>query len=258
MLRKFGYSWQMLKHSLWLILPLAGIGMAESRLDTQRCNNLVISIEGDSGSYFLNQTDVQMLLTENGSDPLLGRRLEELSLGELENRVLKNKLIKKCQVVRDFRGNIVVDVEQEKPLARWIRTSDDDQWRGSEGFYINDQGITFPLSESFSARTLMVSGAYFRDVKNLTSEKGKDLMDMIRFLNSDPFWTAQISHLDADKNGEIHLNSVFGDQKIEFGTAEDFEAKFNKLHLFYKNVLSKDWGRYSKISIKFQDQIVCE
>jgi cell division protein FtsQ len=243
MLRKFDYSWRLFKRALWLILPLAGIGMAESKLGSQRCNNLVLMIEGDSGAYFLNQGDVRMLLTENGGDPLIGARLDELNLAELENRVKKNKLIKKCQVSRDLRGNIVVNVEQ---------------WKGTEGYYINDEGDFFPLSDSFSARALIVTGAYFKDSKRLKSEAGKPLMELIHFLNTDPFWKAQVAQLNADKDGEVQLMTVFGDQRIEFGTAEGFESKFNKLHLFYEEVLSKDWSRYSRISIKFQDQIVCE
>ncbi|WP_221389869.1 cell division protein FtsQ/DivIB [Dyadobacter sp. NIV53] len=258
MLRKFEYSWKFVKRSLWLILLVAGIGMTESRLNMQRCTNLVISIEGDSGAYFLNQTDVQMLLTENGGDPLMGSRLDEVNLNDLENRVRKNKLIKKCQVFRDLKGNVVVDVEQERPLARWINTSDNGNLQNTSGYYINNEGVFFPLSETFSARALIVSGSYFRNAERLKTEKGKSLMDLIRFLNTDSFWKAQVAQLDADKDGEIHLITVFGDQTIEFGTAEDYESKFDKLRLFYEKVLSQDWSRYSKISIKFQDQIVCE
>jgi len=258
MLRKFEYSWQFFKKSLWFILPIAGIGMAESRLGTQRCTNLVISIKGDSGAHFLNQTDVQMLLTENGGDPLMGSRLDEVNLQDLEERIRKNKLIKKCQVFRDLKGNVVVDVEQERPLARWVNSSDSEEWHNTNGYYINNDGVFFPLSESFSARTLIVSGSYFKNSERLKTEKGKSLMELIRFLNTDPFWKAQVVQLDADKDGEIHLITILGDQRIEFGRAEGYESKFNKLRLFYEKVLSRDWSRYSKISIKFQDQIVCE
>jgi len=258
MLRKFEYSWQFFKRSLWLILPIVGIGMAESRLSTQRCTNLIISIEGDSGAHFLNQTDVQMLLTENGGYKLMGSRLDDVDLNDLESRLRKNKLIKKCQVFRDLRGNIVVEVEQERPLARWINTSNEGEWRNSDGYYINDDGGFFPLSESFSARTLLVSGALFHDSKRLKTENGQLVMNLIRFLNTDPFWKAQVAQLDANKDGEVTLMTVIGDQKIEFGTAERFEEKFKKLRLFYQKVQSQDWSRYSRISIKFQDQIVCE
>ncbi|KQS25528.1 cell division protein FtsQ/DivIB [Dyadobacter sp. Leaf189] len=258
MLRKFDYSWLLLKRSLWLLLPIAGIGMAESRLSQQRCTNLTISIQGDSGTRFLDQMDVRMLLTENGGDPLLGNKLSNVALNDLENRVKRNKLIKKCQVFRDLRGNIVVEVEQEKPLARWINTSENGETRNTSGYYISDEGIFFPLSESYSARTLLVSGSFFNDAKKLQTAKGASVMDLLHFLNSDPFWKAQVTQLDADNDGEISLMTVVGDQQIELGSAEDYQSKFRKLRIFYDKVLSQDWSRYKKISVKFQDQIVCE
>lgn len=258
MLRKFDYSWHWFKRSLWLILPVAGIGMTESHLGSQRCKNLIISIEADSGARFLNQTDIQMLLTENGGDPLMGSRLDEVALSDLENRVKRNKLIRKCQVFRDLKGNIVVEVEQEKPIARWIMASRNGEWRNTDGYYISDEGVFFPLSESYSARTLLVSGMFFSKPKNLKTENGIAIMDLMRFLNKDPFWRAQIVSLDADKDGEVSMKTVLGDQLVELGTAEDYEAKLNKLKLFYDRVLMKDWSRYSRISVKFQDQIVCE
>jgi cell division protein FtsQ len=258
MLRKFDYSWHWFKRILWIILPVAGIGMAENHLGSQRCKNLIISIEADSGARFLNQTDIQILLTENGGDPLMGSRLDEVSLNELERRVNKNKLIKKCQVFRDLKGNIVVDVEQEKPLARWINASRNGEWRNTDGYYISDEGVFFPLSDSYSARTLLVTGAFFGKQKNLRTKEGKEMMELMRFLNTDPFWKAQIVTLDAGQDGEIGIRTALGDQLVELGTAENYEAKLSKLRLFYDKVLSKDWSRYSRISVKFKDQIVCE
>lgn len=227
-------------------------------MGNQRCKNLVVTIEADSGARFLNETDIQMLLTENGSDPLMGSRLDEVRLNDLENRVKRNKLIKKCQVFRDLKGNIVVDVEQEKPLARWINSSQNGEWRNADGYYISDEGVFFPLSESYSARALLVSGAFFSKAKNLKTKNGEAIMELMRFLNTDPFWKAQIAGLDADKDGEVHVKTVLGDQLVELGTADGYEGKLRKLRLFYDKVLSQDWGRYSRISVKFQDQIVCE
>lgn len=258
MLRKFEYPWLLLKRSLWLLLPIAGIGMAESRLGNQRCNNIVIHVDDDSGMRFLDKTDIQLLLTENGGDPLLGSRLRDVHLSDLENRVRKNRLVKKCQVFRDLKGNIVVEVEQEKPLARWINTSKNGEWRNTSGYYINEEGTFFPLSESYSARTLLVSGPFFTDSKKLKTKKGVLLMDLIRYLNTNEFWKAQVAEMNVDNDGEVQLTTMLGDQRIELGMAEDFESKFSKLRIFYDKVLSKDWSRYSRISVKFQDQIVCE
>ncbi|QRR03127.1 cell division protein FtsQ/DivIB [Dyadobacter sandarakinus] len=258
MLRKFDYPWLLLKRSLWLILPIAGIGMAENKLGSQRCNNLVISIQGDSGTRFLNQMDVRMLVTENGGDPLMGSRLNDVELHELERRVRRSKLIKKCQIFRDLRGDVVIEVEQEKPLARWINSSVNGEVRNTSGYYISDEGVFFPLSDSYSARTLLVSGPYFNNPENLKSGEGASLMELLKYLNEDPFWRAQVSELIVDRDGEISLMTVLGDQVIEFGKADAYQAKFWKLRTFYNKVLSRDWGRYKRINVKFQDQIVCE
>lgn len=256
MLRKFDYSWQFLKKCIWLIIPILAIGMAEHHLDIQRCDNLVINIEGDSGTHFLDQNDILKLVTQNGSDPITGSRLKEIDLADVEKRIVKNKLIKKCQVFRDLKGNLVVNVEQEKPLARWIDTSSSGEWKNASGQYLNENGQFFPLSDSYTARTLLVTGSYFADKKQL-NESG-DFMKLIKFLDEDKFWNAQISQLDIKSDGEINMLTLLGDQVIEFGTSEDFNNKLRKLRLYYTKVLSRDWGRYSKISVKYQDQIVCE
>lgn len=258
MLRKFDYSWHFLKKSLWVILPIGLIGMTENRLSHQRCNNLVINIEGDSGRHFLNRKDILKLATQNGGAPLTGSRLKEVDLSDIESRIGRNKLIKNCQVYRDLKGDLVVNVEQETPLARWINTSENGEWRNTSGRYINEEGSFFPLSENYSPRVLLVTGSYFINKKNLRSQKDTELLDLIRFLNQDEFWKAQVAELDVDKNREVSLLTVVGNQKVEFGRAENYQQKFDKLRLFYDKVLSHDWGRYSRISVKFQDQIVCE
>ncbi len=256
MLRKFGHIWQFLKKSIWLIIPILAIGLVEYRLDNQRCANLVINIEGDLETRFLNQNDILKLATQNGSDPLTGRRLNEIRLAEVEKRIIKNKLIRKCQVFRDLKGNLVVNVEQEKPLARWLGASDNGEWKSASGLYLNENGQFFPLSDSYTARTLLITGSYFADKKQL-NESG-EFMKLIKFLDEDEFWNAQIFQLDIKLDGEISMLTLLGDQVIEFGTSDNFINKLSKLRLFYTKVLSRDWSRYSKISVKYQDQIVCE
>ncbi|PWJ60142.1 cell division protein FtsQ [Dyadobacter jejuensis] len=256
MLRKFDNPWHFFKKSIWFILPGLGIGMAEHRIDNQRCVNLVIDVKGDLSTNFLNQRDILLLATDGGGAPLTGAKLGEINLADVEKRIAKNKLIKKCEVFRDLKGNIVVNVEQQKPLARWINTSQTGEWRSASGKYLNENGQFFPLSDSFSARTLLLSGPYFDQLKGL--EQNSNLMEMLRFLDTDPFWKAQVTQMHIDKDGEISLFTLLGDQRVEFGEAEGYVQKLDKLRLFYNKVLSQDWGRYSKIIVKFQDQIVCE
>ena len=258
MLRKFDYLGSWFHSSIWLLLLLLCVGMAERKLGQQRCKNLVVKVDYESGMRFVNQTDVEKLLTENGNDPLQGSKHSALQLEVLEQRVKKNKLVKNCQVFRDLDGNLVVEVEQEKPLARWVTSSRNGEWRKPDGFYINEEGRFLPLSDRFSARTLLVSGPFFQNRNDLRTKQGKPVLDLIQFLNTDPFWKAQVTQLVVGNEGEIELLTALGNQRIEFGPAENIESKFIKLRIFYEKVMNTNWSRYSKISVKFQDQIVCE
>jgi hypothetical protein len=50
-----------------------------------------------------------------------------------------------------------------------------------------------------------------------------------------------------------------GSQIIEFGNAADVEEKFNKLQLFYKNVMVKTgWSKYSIINVQYKNQVVAK
>jgi cell division protein FtsQ len=65
--------------------------------------------------------------------------------------------------------------------------------------------------------------------------------------------------LEIDKNGDIKMYQQVGNQVIEFGDAEDIEEKFNKISLFYEEIIpSKGWNAYSRVNVKYKDQIICE
>ncbi len=257
-LRKFDYSGKWLGIGAWLLVLLLCVGMAESQLSKQQCNNLLVKVDYDSGVRFISKSDIEKILTDNGNHPIHGNRQKNIQLKLLEKRIRENKLIKDCQVYHDLDGNLVVDVEQEKPLARWINTSQNGEWRTSNGFYINAEGDFIPLSDRYSARVLLVSGSFFQNTKNLGSSKGKSVLEMISYLNENPFWRAQIIQMQVSKAGDVELFTALGDQRIEFGKSDNFDVKLSKLRVFYKKVMASDWSRYSKVSVKFQDQIVCE
>jgi cell division protein FtsQ len=258
MLRKFDYSQRWLSKILWLLVFLFGVGMAESRVSTQQCDNLLVNVDYDSGVRFINQSDVENLLTVNGRDPLHGSKQKNIQLDVLEKRVRANKLVRDCQIYHDLAGNLVVDIEQEQPVARWINSAQNGGWHKASGFYINGEGDFIPLSDRYSARVLMVAGSFFKNRPNLRSAQDAPVLNMIKHVQQDPFWQAQVVQMDVSKEGEIHLLTALGNQRIEFGKAENIEAKLTKLRIFYQKVMTSDWSRYSRISLKYHDQIVCE
>ena len=108
-----------------------------------------------------------------------------------------------------------------------------------------------PLSNAFTARTLVISGNV-----NFT-EKGA-LFSLARFIDEHAFWKAQIMQIHGEENGDLILIPRVGYQQIVFGKAVNIEAKFSKLKLFYeKGISEKGWNNYSQINLKFKNQIVC-
>ncbi len=252
-------STRLVKSAAWIAVLIGCAGMAEHSINSQRCNHLKINIDLETGISFLNKADIEALLTQNGSDPVLGDKLTDLNLDLLERRIKANKLIKNCEIYRDFNSGLVIDVTQETPIARWIQDGEGYTGNSREGFYINEKGEYFPLSRRYSARTLLVSGDFFKANSSLFKTKeGEKVLSFIRHINSDPFWKAQITQVNVSKPGNIELLTALGNQRIEFGTADNIKSRLNKLQLFYKEVLSSDWNKYSKISVRYKDQIVCE
>ncbi len=258
MLKKRAFWRRGIKMLLWGAGLLLCIGMAERKLIQQRCENIIVNIDQGADASFLKRHDVEMLVTDGGNSPVLGARLETLNLDEIESRVYRNKLVKSCEVVRDLANNLVVTVVQQVPIARWVEEAPEGEWRQARGFYISDEGKYLPLSNRYSARVTLVSGDFFKAVKGLNNPKGDAYMDVLRYIHNDDFWKAQISQLQVDREGEISFLTTLGNQRIEFGAPETIDSKFKKLRVFYNKVLVSDWNRYSKISVKYKDQVVCE
>ena len=96
--------------------------------------------------------------------------------------------------------------------------------------------------------------------KNLSESKyGKQVYDLLTFIENDKFWKAQIAHIFIKKDGEIEMYPQVTKQVVEFGHPEDLERKFSKLMTFYKEILpKKGWNTYDRVNLKFENQIICE
>ena len=128
------------------------------------------------------------------------------------------------------------------------------------------------LSDKYTANVLLANGAiyesyarhYTRPVNELvngvpsTKMLGK-LYAMAKYINANKFWNAQVRQIYINKDKEMELVPMVGDQKIIFGDTTDMNEKFNKLHTFYLQGLNVTgwWNKYSTINLKFKNQIVC-
>ncbi|WP_266362675.1 cell division protein FtsQ/DivIB [Tellurirhabdus rosea] len=234
------------------------IAFTEVRQEARRVEDIRIRMDEIDGHRFLNRNDVLRSLTRQDADPIAGTSLTEIDLKVLEKRLRQNGYISRAQVYRDLQGNLVAEIEQQRPLARLVGESEEELSSGS-GRYLSEEGTWFPLSLNYTARVPVLSGAYFENRKPLTGEKDKDLVELLKWIRADPFWKAQIAQVRVDSNREVTLLPQVGEHLIEIGQPTDLSAKFDKLKLFYKHILSRPEGsRYRRVSVQYRNQIVCE
>ena len=149
----------------------------------------------------------------------------------------------------------MVNVLLRRPIARVI------QFDGPDA-YIAEDGAILPVSDKFSSRVLLVGGANTKEILstgNLVNSDYDNLFNLVNFIKADKFWTAQIAQVEFLKNGEVKLLPQVTKQYIEFGDLNMIENKFDRLKIFYKEILPrKGWNTYSRVNVKYRDQIICE
>ncbi|GAB4231406.1 MAG: hypothetical protein Tsb0034_03750 [Ekhidna sp.] len=236
------------------LLVLGLIIFASSRNNSRTIEGLNVEIQEQDGNFFTDDLEVIDLMTDKSVDYVIGVESGELKPKVLEQRVEANPFVKDAQVFRDLKGNLLVKVEQSKPIARLFID-------GKKDKYIDTEGRILPVNAKHTARVpLLETDFAFSWESNLNeSAYGERLFELLTFIESSEFWRAQIAHVFVRKDGEIEMFPQVTKQTILFGEPENMEEKFSKLMTFYKKILpQKGWNTYESVNLKFENQIICE
>ncbi|MGW8121357.1 cell division protein FtsQ/DivIB [Roseivirga echinicomitans] len=252
------------KETIWRVVGVVGASVLLlsmiSFIDKKELGysvaDIEVNIENTYKNFFIDEEDVMSLILENKGDTVLGDAYGRVSLKEIERRVESHSFVKDAQVYRDLNGHLVVKAIQNKPVARVIAEN------GKQA-YIGAGGNILPVSNKYTARVLVLSGSYMNE---LTARKNIDenaydqkLYDLIEYINKDKFWNMQIAQLVVGNDGKVVMIPQVGDQKLEFGYADNFKTKFKRLEIFFKEIMpTKGWNTYSRVNVEYKDQLICE
>ncbi|HSF55357.1 MAG TPA: hypothetical protein VLA71_16500 [Algoriphagus sp.] len=239
---------------LTLCLVLVGfIGFVEKQSQLKSYGGLEIDLEAVSGVYFVEEKEIEKIITSGFPELKAGLPITEVPLGAVEKRLSGHPFIKSVQATIEQKGILKVKINQHEPIARIARPM------GADG-YITTEGLIIPTSPTYTSRVLILEGDYAEQLMDQGSvEAMPELMPLIQFVTKNEFWSAQVTELVINKKDDIRLHQQVGKQVIEFGDALDFESKFRRIEVLYKEILPrKGWNAYERISVKFKNQIVCE
>jgi cell division protein FtsQ len=231
------------------------IGFSERQQDTVSVVDIIVKIDNTLENHLLDEHDIMQLMQLN-TENLRGASLDKLNLKEIEKRIKSNRTISDAQLYSDLKGNLIAKATLRRPIARIVRNDGPDK-------YIAEDGTIMPVSNKFTARVVLLSGAYARQLSTVGCvsklDGGADLLMMLNRIGEDDFYKAQIAQLDINSKGYISILPQVGNQVIEFGKPIGLELKFKKLKIFYKEILPQmGWNKYQRVNLEYGNQIVAE
>ncbi len=231
------------------------IAFGERKQGGSVCKDIIIELDNLNENHFLDEADV-MKLVDNSGQAIKGIGIDRINLKEIEAKLRFDKHILDAQLFGDLKGNLIVNVELRRPIARIVQHDAPDA-------YIAEDGVIMPVSEKYTSRVMLLSGPFVKKLLESQDlrkkEEGKQILEMIEFINEDKFWKAQIAQMDINEEGKISIYPQVTGQRIEFGTAENIETKFKKLMIFYKEILpQRGWTKYERVNLEYEGQVIAE
>ncbi len=229
------------------LLLLVGVWLLNQRHERRTIRDLVVTVNQPEKMVLLQKEEIEQWLQEERDAPIVGQPLAAVNLHAIEEKIESRGFVKRAEVYVSLNGVLNIEVKQDRVIARLV---------GSREGYVADDGSLLPLKPGKIVRVPLVSG-YPEEAD--PPQWGNQFLNLLQFIDADPFWQAQIAQVDVTSDGEIILYPQIGKQYVEMGLPENIEEKFRKLKIVYTRILPrKGWNRYNRVNVNFKDQIVCE
>ena len=230
-----------------LSLLIAAIG----KKNREDCADYTIAIKGAEENYFIDADDINKLLRAGVGSEIKGKKIKEINLKKLEQLLRDNVWIRKAEMWFDNRNVLHVEVYEREPIARIFTIN-------GNTFYIDSTEKKLPLSDKLSSRVPVFTS--FPEKKNYNAKDSlllSDIKNIATYIKNDPFWMSQAAQIDITAERNFELSPVVGNHLIKIGDGKDIEKKFNRLMIFYRQVLAqKGFDAYRIVDAQYAGQVV--
>jgi cell division protein FtsQ len=240
--------------TVWLLVGAGTVVLliAAARQQNEKvCTGVLVQLIGPEGVEYVSKQQILSAISGGRPDLLEGTKIKTFDLQQLEELLEQNLWIRNAELFFDNTGVLRIDIIEREPVARIFSVS-------GESFYIDETGQQLPTKINQVARvpvfTSFPAMTYPLSVKD--SLLLMQVKDIGTYLLKHKFWMAQIEQVDIN-NYELELVPKLGKHLILFGEGIQAEQKFNRLLMFYKQVMKKaGWNYYSVLDLRFQKQLV--
>lgn len=233
-----------------LLIILSAVNRYQNNMP---CKAVMISVFANDDNAFTDSSNLYTQLVENYGREVSGEKMGEIILTDLEEIIEENPFVSNAEVYKSIQGVVYVEANMRKPIARVLNED------GSQ-FYLDELGQKFPTSNMHAANVPLVHGSFVEEIAPVDSFDCVTIetaIPLLKYINEQPFWNDMISDLAIQQDGEVILYPRFGDIYVEFGQPVRIPQKFEKLKLFYDQVVKEvGWKKYRSVSLEYRGQVV--
>ena len=224
----------------YLIYAMVVINRPEQE---KSCRGLEITLASSQQQDFVTENEIREILLAKKLY-LEGMGLDQVDLGEIERTLTATPYIDEAQCYVTMDDKIAIRVLPRIPVLHVLNNKGED-------FYIDNKGAIMPRGHHHTDLVLMTGAVSTATAGGLYAPLGV-------YLAQHDFWNKQIEQIYVTADGDIELTPRVGNHTIVLGDTSKIDDKLHRMQVFYEQGLKKvGWNKYSRISLKFDNQIVC-
>jgi cell division protein FtsQ len=163
----------------------------------------------------------------------------------IEEKLRAVDMIEHAECYKTQSGHVCINIRQRIPVVRVMAENGDD-------YYVDNNGGTL-RPKGFNSDVIVATGFISR------SYAQKRLAKLANEIQADPFWKNQVVQLNVLDDGSVEIVPRVGEHIAYIGQPVGVARKLDRLAKFYRYGLSHaGWNRYSRISVEFDNQIICK
>ncbi|MCB9032730.1 MAG: hypothetical protein H6553_02720 [Chitinophagales bacterium] len=234
-----------------LIVFVASIVIAKNKRDNKSISDLQIEFSQGADNLLITKDDIYYYIVKYY--PVHNNSVSGKQLEDIEQSVSKIPFVQSAQAFLDNNNLLRVKVTPRTPIARVFAS-------GQSSFYIDNEGVMFPTSKNYTVKVPIITGKINQKyIKNDTINNVKllQVLQTVKTMQQDEFMNALVGQININSKNQIELIPRLAEHTIVIGDDKDLEDKFNRLKIFYKEVLTKvGWEKYKVINIMYKEQLV--
>lgn len=215
------------------------------------CTDVVVNVKSVDGVQYISEKNILNTISGGAPEKMKDQLIKTFDLQQLEELLEKNLWIRNAELFFDNKDVLRIDITERQPVARVFAVS-------GETFYVDDLGEQLPTTNDQVARVPVFTS--FPTITKPLVGKDSVLLQQVKevgaYLLKHDFWMAQVDQVNIN-NYQMELIPKLGNHVIQFGEGTQVEAKFNRLLMFYKQIMNKTgWNYYSSVDVRFDKQLV--